>query len=408
MLRLFMIIIFCLLFLSSGCYFLSNEPEDVKPSVNLGKSYDFSKEFVLETRITPKLVDKSFNYITREFEELDGLYRDNFWTPVCFLDNDNFLYLARLPKEDNFYMYRYNLKTKKIDRLFQDVNDYAQNLYIKNTNNFAVVDHLALVLIKNDELDKQILFPKQMIEEQINFEVHSIVAHPYTGNVLIQDKEWWYLTDLNFKDFSKLTFKENIYRACWVDEENLILGAFDDIEKYKGSSIITYNISKESKTKTYIGDDKFFIDPYRNNENYCGFTYINDYTGPPHGTIGIIDYSSNKLIFLELENVAYLSRLQGNLVAASVADSPIDWNEWGRTTEGTVNLCVYDVATDTYVIRGKNLSRENRNVIGDNIIISPDGSTLIYHSLHKHYISYPKNNIFKNIISYLKNIYEKR
>jgi len=382
--------ILCFILILAGCHAPNNIDEQTQQSLlKRVEPLNFSQPFMLETIESPKLADKSREFRTEEFKDLDGIFEDNYWNPLVFLDNENFLFIARLLGEED-YVYRYNLNTKQIQKLFRNYS-FAENLFIKGFSNFGVAQSTALVVLKDDQLDKEIQ-EFELQEKQREFEHIDIVANPYNEKLVIKGDEKWYLTDLNFTEIFPLPFKDkDIYRACWADENNLLLGAFDDIEAREGSVILTYNIIDETTTETYIGDDKVFVDPYRISDDYCGFTFIDDNIGPPDGTIGIVDYTKNRVIFLRLDNAEDCLSLQRNWVAAVVANKPINWKEWGRTTKGKVNLVVYDVATDTYIIRAKNLPRSNNEVMGRNIIISPDGNTIIYHSIDKkHFINRKK------------------
>ncbi|AHF11234.1 MULTISPECIES: hypothetical protein [Dehalobacter] len=77
-------------------------------------------------------------------------------------------------------------------------------------------------------------------------------------------------------------------------------------------------------------------------------------------------------------------RFQHHWIIAAATEKPIDWEEWGSTTEETVCLCVYDVATNSYVVRDKDLPRPA------GMIISPDSKTIVYKTFRGNYINQKK------------------
>ncbi|WP_242822981.1 hypothetical protein [Syntrophobotulus glycolicus] len=362
--------------LFSGCGSVPVE-QRITPeqAVTGGESRTFSKEFALEHRTDPPLTDQSSAYLTEDFGGIEG----TGWVPIRFVDNDSFLYRERAEDSQNPWVCRYHLRTGQKDKLFP-VQGGAGNLFRENASNFSFADNLGVISIKDDRIETEISFASWKQEHQ-EYEACDIVANPRTGKIALVDNTTWkcILTDFDLKEVSALPF-EGVYRAGWVDDDNLILGAFDQVEKHQGSAVITYNIQDKATTKTYIGDNEVFVDPYRDSGDYCGFTYLDDDHGPP-GTLGVVDYTKNKIIFLKLSNIAWYLNLQYNWVIAAAADQPIDWDVWGGTTEGTVNLCVYDAAAGSYGIRARNLSRPNGAVI-----ISPDGRTIIYQSFSKNYL----------------------
>ena len=345
--------------------------------------------FSLEYITYPELSDQSANHITKEFVDLEGLFKYNILSPICFLDNENFLFSARKTEELNENVYRYNLKTKALKELFQDPrSSKTPDLFILNSAHFVIGYDKASFFIDNDRVSKEILL-ESLQEKYKEYDIPQIAVNPETGKVILLDysKKRCYLTDLNTEEIVELPF-QGVYRVCWIDDETLFLGTFNKIDRYvEGSAIVTYNIRTKATTKTYLGEYEVFGNSYRSGDKYYGFNFLIDYFGSPHGTIGVIDYTEKKILFLELENAVDDLSLRNNWVVAVVADKPVDWKVWGRTVKDTVLLCVYDVATESYTIRAKNLPKPSMGVSTSSMIISPDGKTIIYQSEDKAYIN---------------------
>ncbi len=376
--RLVIPFFFIILLFFSGC---NSVPvtQEIPPdqTVNQKDSQTFSGEFTLENISAPELTDQSSNYITEEFADIQGV----IWNPLCFLDNDRFLYLATNLDYTDPWVYCYNLKTGKADKLYPSEGGFV-NLFVQDNDCYSMTDGTALVSIGNNRVSNKILF-KDWKQKHPQYENCDVIANPRNGKVILLDNNAHIclLTDLNLEKTVELPFK-GVYSTNWIDDNRIILGAFDNFENREGSAVITYNVQNEFTRKTYIGNDKFFIGPKRDSDQYCGFVCLDDYHGPPK-TLGVVDYARNKIIFFDFENIADMS-FQHHWIITAATEEPIDWEAWGRTTEGTVCLCVYDVATNSYVVRGKDLPRSA------GMIISPDGRTIVYKTFEKNYINREK------------------
>ncbi|AHF09054.1 MAG: hypothetical protein J5Y07_04360 [Dehalobacter sp.] len=365
------------LLLYSGC---NSAPatQQVPPDQTVNQeSRTFSKGFTLENQSDPELTDRSSNYITEEFTGIQGV----IWNPIRFLDNDRFLYLATNMDNTDPWIYCYNLKTKKADKLYPSEGGFG-NLFIQNIDSYSMVDSTALVSIKNNQVSNKVLFEDWKQKNQ-QYKACDAIANPRTGKVVLVDNNTkkCTLTDLNLEKAVDLPFM-GVYSACWADDNNIIFGAFDNFKERQGSAVITYNIQNEVTAKTYLGDDQVFVGPGRDSDDYCEFAYQDDYHGSP-GALGVIGYAQNKIIFFEFKNIADMD-FQYHWIIAAATEKPIDWEAWGRTTEGTVRLCVYDVATNAYIIRDKALPRPA------GMIVSPDGRTIVYKTFGKDYINREK------------------
>jgi hypothetical protein len=347
--------------------------------------------FSLEYITYPHISDLSSNYITKEFLDLKDLFKDNIWSPIYFLDNESILLSARKSEEPNDKIFKYNLKTKELKELFQDPRrSKIPDLFYLNNTHFAICYDNMSILIDNDKVSKEILLEKLQEKYQV-FDIPLIAVNPETEKVLILDynKRICYLTDLKTGEMEELPSK-GVNQVCWIDNNNLLLGTFDKFDnrgKFEGSAVVIYNIQSKASTKTYLGEREVFGVSSRNSERYCSFNFLVDHFGPPHGTIGVVDFAKEKIIFLELENVVNNLHLRNNWIVTAVANKPVDWRVWGRTAEDTVYLCVYDVATESYTIRAKNLSVPSMSLSSNSTIISPDGKTILYLAKDRVYIN---------------------
>lgn len=366
--------------------FLGNMP-GTKKVVPKTSADGFSLEYITY----PKLSDQSSNYITEEFLDLENTFSHNTWAPMLFLDNDNILLSAKKPDESDYKLYRYNLKLKELKELFKHPRARIPDLFILENAQFALGYDSTAIVSNNDTLLKEIKI-ESFQQKYKEYEIRQMAVHPETGKLIlvVYPNRRGFLTDLNGGEMVELPI-QGVYNACWVDNENVLLSTVDKVERYpEGGAIVTYNIRTETTTKTYLGEKQFFGNPYRSSAEYYGFHFIGDYTGQPHGTIGVLDYPGQRVLFLELENVVNSLFLRNNWVVAAVGDKPVDWKVWGRTAEDKVLLCVYDVVTGSYTIRAKNLPKPGRFLATSSTIISPDGKTIIYMAENKTYINQPK------------------
>lgn len=342
-------------------------------------AYSPDKGFIIEHRIGCELIDKSSGYITEEFNGIEG----RNWTPISFLDNENFLYQTRGPMGGNGWLYKYNIKNKKSDKLFA-LDGYVQLFNIQDSENFTISDDIRMLTVKNSNIERQVLF-QDWKKQHSKYESYDIVGNPDNEKIFIYSTtKKCILTDLNLENIIELPFK-GVYRACWIDNNNLIMGTFDNVKDLSGSAIITYNIQDKSTTKTYLSNKEVFVDPYRMNDNYGSFTPISDNTFVS-GNIGIMDFKNNKVIFLKLDNIVDQElKLDYKWVLAINIKKPVDFKLWYGTTDGLVRLCVYDINEGTYIIRDNEIARPNGGAI-----ISPDGKTIIYMAMDAIYINYKK------------------
>ena len=372
-------------------------PETEQPSMFLGNMPGTKKViprtstdgFSLEYITYPELSDQSSSYITEEFLDIENAFSNKSWAPISFLDNENILISAKKQDEPDYKIYRYNLKLKELNELFED-SRYTKfpDLFILNSAHFALGYTSSAVFIDNNKLSKVIKI-ESFQEKYREYTIPKMAVNPETGKVILLDHPDGrvFLSDLNAEEFVELPI-QGAYNACWVDNENLLFSTVDKGERYAaGGAIVTYNIRNKASTKTYLGEKEEFGNPYRSSAEYYGFNFLGGYTGQPHGTIGVLDYPGQRVLFLELENVVNGLFLRNNWVVAAVADKPFDWKTWSRTSEDKVLLCVYDVATESYTIRAKNLPKPSRFVSTSSTIISPDGNTIIYLAEDKVYIN---------------------
>ncbi len=345
----------------------------------INNTYSPDKGFVIEHRIGSDLIDKSSSYITEKFNGIEG----RNWIPLFFLDNENFLYQTHGPMGGNSWLYKYNIKNKKSDKLFP-LDGYVQPFSIQDSENFTISDNIRMLTVKNNNISKQILF-QDWKEQHSEYKSYEIAGNPDNQKLFIfNTTKNSILTDINLANTIELPFK-GVYRASWIDNNNLVIGAFDNVKELSGSAIITYNIQTKSTTKTYLSDNEVFVDPYRMNNNYVRFTPINN-NKIVSGNIGIVDSKNNKLIFFKLDNVVDLElKLDYKWVLSINTEKPVDFNLWYGTTDGFVRLSVYDVNEGTYIIRDNKMSRPNGGMI-----ISPDGKTIIYLAIDTIYINYEK------------------
>ncbi|ADY55178.1 hypothetical protein Sgly_0827 [Syntrophobotulus glycolicus DSM 8271] len=375
--RVLILFILIALLFYSGCNSTPVEQQvSTDQTVNQAAIRTFSNEFILENKSIPELKDQSFNYITKEFNGIQGV----IWNPICFLDNDRFLYLVTNMDYTDPWVYCYNLKTNKADKLYPSEGGF-QNVFIQNSDSFSMVDSTALVSVEKNQVKNKTLF-EDWKQKYKQYESCDVIANPRTGKVVLVDNHTkkCTLTDLNLQKAVELPLT-GVYSACWIDDNNIILGAFDHFKERQGSAVITYNIKNETTTKTYLGE-RFFVGPSRDSDEYCGFAYLDDDRGPLN-TFGVIDYTRNKIIFLDFQNTSDI-KFQSHWVITATTEKPIDWEAWEKTTEGTVQLCVYDVAANSYIIRDKALPRQA------GMIISPDGRTIVYKTFEKNYINWEK------------------
>lgn len=378
--------------------------DEVKSSPFLGYLPD-TKIFVPKTSTSaysleyityPKLSDESVNYTTKAFQELEGLFKDNIWSPIYFIDNDSILLSAIKLDEQEEKLYRYNLKTKDLKKLYQDPkNSRIPDLFITNSSKFGIGYDNTFIFINNDRFVKEIQL-ESLQERYKKNNISQISINPITEKGILLDylQKKSYLTDLVTGQIEELPF-QGVYRALWIDNYNLLLGTFDKIDNsrhFEGSAIITYNIRSKTSSKTYLGEKMVFGNSYRSSDNYYGFNFLIDYTGPPHGTIGVINNEKKRIMFLELEKAVDNLSLRNNWIVTAIADTdkPVNWEVWCRTTEDKVLLCVYDVASETYIIRAKDLPKPSKFVTNQSMIISPDGKTIIYLATDKAYINQVK------------------
>ncbi len=372
-------LLFIVLFVGCSKTLESQKTTQSDKQNQLNNTYSPDKGFLIDHRICCDLIDKSSSYITEEFNEID----EKNWTPLFFLDNDNFLYQTHGSMGGNSCLYKYNIKNKRSDKLFP-LDGYVQPFSIQDSENFTISDDIRMLTVKNNNISKQILF-QDWKEQHSDYKSYEIVGNPHNKKLFIfNTTENCILTDSNLENTIELPFK-GVYRACWIDNDNLVIGTLDNVKELSGSAIITYNIQTRSTTKTYLRDKEVFVDPYRINDNYCGFTSTND-NKIVSGNIGILDFKNNKLIFLKLDNVVDQElKLDYKWVLSINTEKPVDSNLWYGTTDGFVRLCVYDVSEGTYIIRDNEIYRPNGGMI-----ISPDGKTIIYLAIDTIYINYEK------------------
>lgn len=367
-------VLFILLFFS-GCASVSSTKQEQPAKQE--ESRIFTKEFSLEQNINPELKDQTQNYITKEFTNINGV----IWNPIRFLDNDHFLYVASSLDYTDPWVCLYDFKTKKTQKLYPSEGGY-KNLFIQNENNYSLTDNSALVSISQNQVSNKILF-RDWKEKYQKYEAYDVIANPNNGKLVLVDKNSknCILTDLELENVKDLPF-DGVYSACWIDNDNIIFGAFDNIQERKGSAVVIYNIQSEKTTKTYIDDTRVFVDPGRDSDEYCGFAYLDDYHGPP-GAFGIVNYEKEKINFLNFKNIADMN-FQYHWLITAVADQTIDWEAWGSTLDGIVSLCVYDIDRNSYEIRDNAIPRPA------GMIISPDGKTIIYKTFNKAFINVEK------------------
>lgn len=372
-------------------FFLKNMP-GTKKVVPKTSDDGLSLEYITY----PKLSDQSSNYITKEWLDLLKIFEYDLFVPICFLDNENILISGRKRGEADEIIFRYNLNTKELVKVFKDPRYAGEpDLFINDHTHFVLSYDQALFFIDNDEVSKEI-FIEDFQKKFKKYEIPQMAVHPETGKVLLLDysNNSCLLTNLQASEFEELPFSR-VYTAGWIDKENIFLFTFDSIDRpgkyFTGSALVIYNVENKTSAKTYLGEKEVFGLSYLSGAGYRGFNFLIDYAGPPYGTIGVLDYQEKRILFLELENAATSLYLRNNWIVVAVADKPIDWKVWGRTPEDKVLLCVYDVATGSYTIRAKGLSNPGKyNMVTDNAIISPDGKTIIYLTEGKPYINQAK------------------
>lgn len=250
------------LFLSFAVFFAgcgkTIEPQKTTQSDKqdqLNNTYSPDKGFLIEHRTGCDLIDKSSNYITEEFNGID----EKNWIPLFFLDNENFVYQTSGTIGEKSCLYKYNTKNKKSDKLFP-LDGYVQPFSIQDSENFTISDNHRMLTVKNNNISKQILF-QEWKEQHSEYESYEIVGNPDNQKLFIfNTMKNCILTDLNLGNPIELPFK-GVYRACWIDNNNLIIGAFDNVKEHSGSAIITYNIQTRVQQKLILEMMKFLLIP---------------------------------------------------------------------------------------------------------------------------------------------------
>ncbi|ADY55468.1 hypothetical protein Sgly_1146 [Syntrophobotulus glycolicus DSM 8271] len=369
--------------------FLGNKPFTKKTTPKTSP-----QGYSLENIAYPQLSDESSSYVTKRFPDLDGLFKDNQWSPLCFIDNDTFVFSAVQLQGAEEKVYKYNMKSKTLKELFQVSCTGRPSFFIQSSTSFYLCYDNMAVLIDNDKVSKKILL-SSFQQEYKDLDIPQFAVNPEAGKVLLldYDKKRGYLADLNMQQITELPV-QGVVTGGWLDAKNVLLGTVDKIDerrRFEGSAVVKYNIESKSSTKTYLGTKSgipaVFGGLYRNSNEYCGFNYLAENI-PPSGLVGIIDQIHSKMIFLELENAVGNLTLYHNKVITVIANKPVDWEVWGRAEDDQVYLVVYDVDTENYSIRAKNLPKPPMYL--PDLIISPDARTMIYHAEAMSYINRPK------------------